>query len=168
MEFIVVVSTIFIDTLLNKKKKITKENIHIVERTLKQALMYFEEWFKTGLERKKSPNYPYWEKSLMSRITYTNMRVGIRGFLHFSKMILDTTGNEFAPMLWCTRSSIESIFSQCRAHDCVTALSFPSKITIMNTRKSMKSLSNNKMYLKHMEESQKMNSFETSTGRLYK
>ena len=51
VEFIVVVSTIFIDTLLNKKK-ITKENIHIVERTLKQALMYFEEWFKTGLERK--------------------------------------------------------------------------------------------------------------------
>ena len=83
-------------------------------------------------------------------------------------MILDTTGNEFVPMLWCTTSSIESIFSQCRAHDCVTALSFPSKITIMNTRKSMKSLSKNKMYLTHTEESQRMNSIETATGRLYK
>ena len=38
VEFLVVVSTMYVETFLNKEKQITKDNIHIIERTLQHAL----------------------------------------------------------------------------------------------------------------------------------
>ena len=75
---------------------------------------------------------------------------------------------EYIPVLWCTTSSIESVFSKYCAHDCVTPLSFPSKIAIINNKYSISSLGNNKMYLRHDEEGQNLSSIETETGKLYK
>ena len=161
------INIIFNETLLNPQKKLNNENIDIVEDTIRTALEYFFLWFESAKEKKQQYIETNQEKSILSKLTYGNMRVGICGFFLFARRLLSEPGVSYVPMLWCTTSSIESIFSQCRAHDCVTAHSFPSKITIMNTRRSMDTLSNNKMYIKHLEISQNMNSIETATERLY-
>ena len=104
------VSVIFVETLLNKNKYINKDNIVTIKNTLKTALDFFQNWYTKAQEQKNAEHFVNWEKSLLSMITYNNMKVCICGFIHFAKLVLDLPKIKYIPMLYCTQSSIESIF----------------------------------------------------------
>ena len=163
LEFVIHVSIIYIETLMNKKRTITLHNLDSIKSTLVESITYFEWWFYSAKSQKKDSKDREWEKSVLSKVTYTNLRFGVRGFIRFAEIVLER--GYYVPMQMSSTSSIEAVFSQVRSHKCDTPKDFKSKITLLNSKKSMSALSTNKMYSKDDEQSQNMVSLKFRNAR---
>ena len=109
------VEALFNDFLLNKREKLTAGNIDTYEKHAKNLLKYFGDWKVAQLKR-KAVKQPDWEKSFLAHQTYTNLRVCIGGFFHFSRYMLNEVfpkedGLFYIPMLSANQSMLEGKFS---------------------------------------------------------
>jgi hypothetical protein len=87
----------------------------------------------------------------------------VRGFIRFAEIVIGM--GYYVQMKTSSTSSIESVFSQVRAHKCDNPTDFQHKIALINGRKSMLALCNNKMYEAEDENAQNIFSFKWQRSR---
>ena len=80
----------------------------------------------------------------MSKLTYTNLRFDVCGFLRFADIALSR--GFYVNISMSSTSSIEAVFSQARSHGCDDPMSFSQKLPLLNGKQTMVALKSNKMY----------------------
>ena len=163
LEYLVHVSIIFIQYLMNSKQRITSANIESIRLCLIESLTYFEKWYHVARSRKKSTSDKAWETTVLSKLTYTNLRFGVCGFLRFADIALSR--GFYVNMSMSSTSSIEAVFSQARSHGCDDPMSFSQKLPLLNGKQTMVALKSNKMYDPVSELGQNMISIVKTKGR---
>jgi hypothetical protein len=116
LEFSIWTSSIFIDLFMNKEMKLSSTNIDAIETNMRDSLKYVTDWytyFKAQMSKSKQREE---NKMCLSKIAYSNLRVGIVGFIAYVRLVLQVRGVKYVPMLHSSSSSIEAAFSQIRMH----------------------------------------------------
>ncbi len=115
------VGYVYLDYFMNRKERITRENIDDMECKLKKSLQFFETWRLDQMRVKEEQSLlnsksKTWEKRFLSHVTYLNMQIGICGFLVYARYLLNQSSTtNFVPFLHSNSSIIEALFSQiCR------------------------------------------------------
>ena len=91
LQFCTYVGALYNQLFLNRKINITHDNIGKIENRIKYLLSYFIDWYMCRDKREKSKDSyggKLWSSSVLSPITYYNMRLGVIGFLEYCKYVL--------------------------------------------------------------------------------
>ena len=155
LQFRTYVGALYNELFLNKKVKITRDNIGKIENRIKYLLSYFIDWYRCREKREKSKDSyggKLWSSSVLSPITYYNMRLGVIGFLEYSKYVLCNYPDVSAILiLHSNQSSLEAHFSLMRYHGAYTPSNYERTFNIVDNEKSTKMMEGNKMYEGHEE-----------------
>jgi len=151
-------SIIYIDNLMNRFRRITKENIDDVEKVFKNSLMYFGNWYndtqraKDKLHKKEEKSME-WQKWFISPQSYLNWRTGICGFLRYCRYTWKVQEEEdnvcllnYIPCLHSNTSILEAYFSLVRARKGDTPLKYATMVGTLDSRNQMTALESNPMY----------------------
>ena len=125
---------------LNRKINITRDNIGKIENRIKYLLSYFIDWYMCRDKREKSKDSyggKLWSSSVLSPITYYNMRLGVIGFLEYCKYVLHNFPTVIDILiLHSNQSSIEAHFSLMRFHGADTPANYERTFNIVDNEKS--------------------------------
>ena len=128
LQFRTYVGALFNDIYMQKKVQFNRSNIENIEIRIKYILSYFFNWYKCRENREKckdSYEGKLWNSSVLSPITYYNIRLGVIGFLEYSKYLLFKYHHvEFIPCLHSNTSSLEAHFSLMRWYGADTASNY--------------------------------------------
>jgi hypothetical protein len=120
IRYLVFLTEIFTETLLNAEEYFTAENIASVIVWVRHRMKFMENW-KTAVEHRRS-NPPINQHVLpdintqfLAPETWMNMRACVTGFLTFASTMTAMIPNARIPALISTSSSLECVFAQLRA-----------------------------------------------------
>ena len=135
------INDIFISMLLNKGMSITRNNIEAVTKVFYHRLAWFQEF---SLHRRDRGD-ENWEMYFLASATYFNIQRLVSGFLAFVRIVFKHCPNVTSiPMLMCTTSCLEAVFSMLRAVDNqpMSLAVFNGRIGTINARDATKYMAN--------------------------
>jgi hypothetical protein len=138
LEFEVVCGSIFNETLLNKKIKITNETIDSIEKHLRRCLKWFNTW-QSFQHEQRSAGDEKWCTYFIAAQTWSNLRRTVCGFLSFCRYVLGLlpSGSKAnIPALRSTTSSLESTFGTIKGmnNNLLTLQAFMDRSAMLDTR----------------------------------
>ena len=122
IQYQIAVHGIYIERLLNKKWRLTRDNILSEKEILKKSIRYFTEWRhqKIHVMSTMKMNRKDTDKFYMADQTFNNLLQCVGGFFAYSEAILGLNNDgmiQFIPALHCNQSSLENFFSRMRQLD---------------------------------------------------
>ena len=99
IEFCISVGSIFfVETFMNKDKRITRENIDDLQKQMDESMLFFHDWWKQ-IEGTAGDMNEIKTKKFISQITYANLRTGISGFFQYARNVFEHTNTPYVPFL---------------------------------------------------------------------
>jgi hypothetical protein len=147
IEFCISVGNIFVETFMNKDKRITRENIDDLQKQMDESMSFFHDWWKQ-IEGTAGDTNEIKNKKFISQITFANLRTGISGFFQYARYVFEHTNTPYVPFLHSNSSILEALFSQMRSMNRDTPERYMSGLAAVNTTHSLLALERNKIYSK--------------------
>jgi hypothetical protein len=142
LEYMVTIGSIFNETFLKPRAKVTRENIKDLRQEMVTQLQFFKEWHQSMASEIKED-----EMIFLSLITYSNLRTGIFGFLWYCEYILFKEGGPaYVPFAHSNTSFLELLFSQMRGLNNDTPDTYQSGLGAIGFAHGINALKYNKMY----------------------
>ena len=105
---------IFVERLLNRTWRVTRDNFERETDMFTNILEYFTTWKRNNVDKdgKESVSARILDSYRISTTTYRNLLTLVRGFMVYAKSVLEISPEiKYVPGLHSNQSSIEDLFS---------------------------------------------------------